>query len=643
MPILQRRICCQKLEAHCIFTVNLVYFRMSGVQQVSESQTNTVTTPESEPLSVRKSPGSQGAARPRRLLRRVDLALLPILALPLLILRADDTWLFAYSATPGPPGCMGCEHGYIDPWVYFGYFLDLTHHLLTFRTGYFGGRLPWIVPGYLAYHFFPPLVAPYVLHLAFYWVALVSLYLILKHTVSQRAALLTALLMGCHSYFLWAIGWDYVNGAAITYILLTLCALTYTARSERPRRWLMLSGVIFGAAIYCQLFLINFSPLFALYYYFARKEYGRGPFRSAFRPFAHGFLALTFLFCVFNVVFKAAPLFFIIPSLSRAARYVGAGDRWYDPSYKWITSAIWLLFPAVVLIGALLFVSRRDARTRGGFPFFWQIYFVLSTVIMLLWQLQGQPIFQVAYYASYLIPPTFLALGAQTADVLQRFSRRQFAALCCGAAVILFLPFVLPLHSGLIFAIQQHRSLWPALLGTVAVILLIRKARYTGALAVLLLCAACASLTATTGTRTWGHPGEPDDPAVRKQAFLAVVDSVRAVQEIDPTDHLFFWYDEEARLGPLHRSVASTFMWSHRLVSERFPLLGDQAATWDLKPKVPPPHTRVAILTVDDQALQRAESSLRQVGLTARFLGQRRISEGPISWNMILIETEKAN
>ncbi len=610
---------------------------------MSESLTNALTTPEREPLPVGNSPITQASAGSHSLLRRVDLALLPILALPLLILRADDTWLFAYSATGGPPGCVGCEHGYIDPWIYFGYFLDLTHHLWTFRTGYFGGRLPWILPGFLAYRSFPPLVAPYVLHVAFYWAAVVSLYLVLKNTVSRRAALMTSLLMGCHSYFLWAIGWDYVNGAAITYVLLTLCALTYTARSERPQRWLVLSGVVFGAAIYCQLFLITFAPLFVLYYRFAKNEYGRNSLASGFRFFAHGFLALTFLFCVFNIVFKAAPLFFIIPSLSRAARFVGAGDRWFDPSYKWITSAIWLLFPAVMLFGALLFVNGRDSRTRGGLPLFWQVYFVLSAVIMLLWQLQGQPIFQVAYYTSYLLPGMFLALGGQSAAALQRFSRRQFAALCCGAALMLLLPFVLPLRSGLIPAIQQHRFLWPAVLGTLAVVLLTRKARYTGALAVLLLCAACGALNATTGTRTWGHPGEPDDPAVRKQAFLAVVDSVRVVQEIDPTDHLFFWYDLHARLGSLHRSVASTFMWSHRLVSESFPLLGPQAETPDLKPKVPLPHTRIAILTVDDDALQKAEQSLRQVGLTARFLGQRRISEGPIFWNMILIEIEKTN
>lgn len=579
--------------------------------------------------------------------RRLDFALLPILALPLLILLVDDTWLFSYSATPGPPGCVGCEHGYIDPWIYFGYFLDLGQHLRTFRTGYFGGRLPWILPGFLSYRFFPPIVAAQVLHVVFDWAALISLYLILKNTVGWRPALISALLMGCYSYFLWAIGWDYVNGAAITYILATLCVLTYAAKAREPRRWLFASGAVFGVAIYSQLFLLTFAPLFALYYRFARdhSEHTPHPHRSHVRPFAYGFIALTALFLVFNIVSRAAPLFFIIPSLSRAARFVGQGNRWFDPVSHWIRSAAWLLFPAVILFGALLLLARRESpkNPEASFRHFWQLYFVLTAVLMLLWEIEGQPILQVSYYTSYIIPAMFLAAGAQLAPALGRLSRVQFIPLCLAAGILLYLPFISPRHSGVMQAVQRHGLLWTALLGATGLVLAVREVRHLGAVAVLLVCTACAALNATTGTRTWGHAGQPDDPAVRHQAFMSIVDSVRAAKQIDPTDHLFFWYDLSAPLGPLHRSVASTFMWSHRLVSESFPLLGKQAETPDLKPKLPPPHTKIAILTVDDEALQKAERSLREVGLTARYLGQRRIREGPIFWNMVLIETEKAN
>jgi len=146
---------------------------------VSESLSNALPATESEPLPAEKSRVAPPSAIWQGLLRRIDFALLPILALPLVILKLDDTWLFAYSASP---------QGFIDPWIYFGYFLDLTQHLRTIRSGYFAGRISWILPGFLAYRSFPPLAATYILHVAFYWIAVVSLYLILKNTVSRRAA-----------------------------------------------------------------------------------------------------------------------------------------------------------------------------------------------------------------------------------------------------------------------------------------------------------------------------------------------------------------------------------------------------------------------------------------------------------------------
>jgi len=603
---------------------------------MSESLSDAPPAARSMPRSVEESPLAHTGSRRQGWLRRVDLALLSLLALPLVILKLDDTWLFAYSAG---------EHVLIDSWIYFGYFLNLTGLLHAFRSGYFAGRLSWILPGFLAYRSFPPLAATYVLHVAFYWIAVVSLYLILKHTVGRRAAWLAALLMGCYCYFLWAIGWDYVDGAAATYTLLTLCALTYAAKAERPQRWQFMSGAAFAVAIYCHFFLISFVPLFALYYHFARREYWKDMPAFRVRPFAHGFIALTLFYAVINLVLKAPPLFFILPSLSAGGKLVAKGNLWMNWSLVWLRDAGWLVFPAVTLLGALLFVNLRGWRPSngGGFRLLWQAFFVLSALIMLLWQISGQPVLQLVYYTSLLIPAMFLALGAQLAPALERLSRPQFAALCGAAAVLLLLPFAAPLHSGFIPVITQHRWLWPAIPGTVGVVLLARRVRYTGAVAVLLVCAACGTLNLAAGTRTWGQAGQPDDPAFEKQAFLAVVASVRAVRQIDPSGQIFFWYDFRAPLGPLHRSVASTFLWSRRLVSERFPLLGPKAETPYLKLKIPPPHTRIAILTVDESALDKAEQSLRELGLTARLLGQSRISEGAIGWNMILIETEKSN
>ena len=128
---------------------------------------------------------------------RFDPGLLVVLSLPWVVLRFDTTWLFAYATS---------SFGFIDPWVYFGFFFDLTQHIRSFKGAYFTTRLTWTVPGAVIYHLFSPLTATYVLHVALFYGAIFSLYLILKITVSRRAALLATLLMAFHSYFLWSVG-----------------------------------------------------------------------------------------------------------------------------------------------------------------------------------------------------------------------------------------------------------------------------------------------------------------------------------------------------------------------------------------------------------------------------------------------------
>lgn len=109
--------------------------------------------------------------------------------------------------------------GTIDPYMYLGYFRNFEHYFTFFGNAYYGTRLPFIIPGYICYKIFPPLMANYVLHLGFYYLALFSLYFILRITVNRRIALLSAVFMGFYPYFLSAVGGDYVDGAGIAYFL----------------------------------------------------------------------------------------------------------------------------------------------------------------------------------------------------------------------------------------------------------------------------------------------------------------------------------------------------------------------------------------------------------------------------------------
>ena len=63
----------------------------------------------------------------RVLAKRIDPGLLVILALPWALLAAGANWIFG----------SGQHFNNIDPWVYFGYFLDLPAHLRTSPEAYY--------------------------------------------------------------------------------------------------------------------------------------------------------------------------------------------------------------------------------------------------------------------------------------------------------------------------------------------------------------------------------------------------------------------------------------------------------------------------------------------------------------------------
>jgi hypothetical protein len=521
--------------------------------------------------------------------------------------------------------------GLIDPWVYFGFFLDLIPHIRAFKGAYFTTRLTWTVPGAIVYHFFSPVVATYVLHLALFYTSTIALYLILKMTVSRRAAVFGVLLMGFHSYFLWSVGWPYMDGAANTYLLWTLCSLTFASRSAHPKGWLIAAGALAAMAIYCQFFLIVFVPVVLGYAHFSRRSAGI-QWEVPWKVIGWGFVAVTFIFGVFNMAVNGRFLFFI-NSVGTAAKLVVHHNPYNAPTHAWVLEATWLVVPLVAFLGAILCLRRSQTSQSGPnveFLLFWQRYFVLSFLTMLFWQLVGQPVLQLLHYSSYLLPPAFLALGSQSAVFTHRLTRVQFLLLCAGVAFLLLVPFALPLQSGIVMTLQSHALLLSLGAGLLAIVILNSRIRYAGAVGVMVLCLSMATLNATSGPHTWEHRGGVNDPAFQKSALLAIVDSVRVVQELDPKGNLFFWYDGEGRLGHLFRSVASTYLWSYRLQSEEFPRLGA---------KLPPRGRRILILAEDGEgALRKAEVSLHGEGLHSEFVTKRTIHEGRFVWDMIEIQ-----
>lgn len=579
---------------------------------------STLATELAAELSIR--PGLRASATQRKTSSRffsIDRPMFVLFALPLVLLYADKGWLFS-------------SFGYIDSWIYSGYFLDLPKHLQTFSGAYFSTRLSWLLPGFLAYHFLPPLVALHLLHLFFYELAVLSLYLILKQTLTQRPALLTAALMGTYSFFLWAIGWDYVDGIGISYLLLTMLALTYAAKSPRFALWLISAGMAYACLIHSQLFLGTFTPVLTIYYLFVNRSYLKHPRILSLLFFTLGALTLTCILGIINLGLTGQFLFFL-PSFRFATTYVSQPNPWRASSYMWIFSAASLVLPAVVLITSLVFLLLRGvskaAREAEGYPLLFQLCFIVSILTLAAWGLVGQPLLQFPHYASYLIPTMFLAIGSQLRSAIMELTPRRFYLLLGVSVSILIFPFFLPWNTSLPLYVAKHGFVYPILLGFSGLLLLTGRFKHGNIPAVVLLCSACATFNMNLGTRGWRK-----EPVLGKDAYLAVVESVQTVRDVDPGATVLFWYDFNTRpLGDVYRSVSSAYLWAYRLFSENFPLLDESR-------RKPALNMKIVILSNDKQAFKQADESLNKMGFAARLLVERTITRGRITYDMIFID-----
>ena len=570
--------------------------------------------------------------------RRIDGGLLCVLTLPGLVVGLDTSWLFAYATSTA---------GYIDPWVYFGFFLDLTQHIRTFKGAYFTTRLSWTVPGAIVYHLFPPITATYVLHLGIFYAAILSLYAILKITVSRRAALLATVIMAFHSYFLISVGWPYIDGAGNAYLLLTMASLTYAARKQRNWGWLFGAGLLSAMALYCQFFLIVLSPVVLGYYYFARKHWGFERSTQDWKPFAWGFATVTAALGTFNMAVNGR-FFFFANSMGTAAKLMIRHNPYVDTTFGWLRHPTWVILPLLVLIGAIAALRHRDNLPEipgRDFVLFWLRFYIVVAGILTFFQLIGQPILQQIGYASYLLPGAFLALGALMGIAINGLSQRAYALVFLSVLLLSALPLVAPIDFTVMAVLRQHPMLPSLILGTIAMAAIGSRYTRTADLrdsqrrsirvpaAVVLFAVAVAALNAATSTRTWDHGDLPNDPPSQRAALLAIVDSSRAVKELDPRGNIYFWYGVDGRLGKVFRAIASTYLWAYRSQSESFPQLGA---------RLPADGRKIVILSEDaEKALTDGQASLAHAGFAARLLARRSIREGPFAWEMIELEVTK--
>lgn len=517
-----------------------------------------------------------------------------VLLFPLLVLWHQDNALFT-------------GYGYIDPWIYFGYFRNLVDFKRSLYPGNpYGTHLSWILPGAALHHFFAPVVASCLLHLGVQTMATLSLFLTLKWIAGARRAFVAAMVFSVNPWLWAATGWDYVDGIAIGYALLTLALLTAAARNP-DRSWVLLpAGIAWAALLNTGAGWLPLAPLFPLYYaglmwawhrMALRRSalalgawFGSGAFLMTAilsaantwldgRQFAQPRIAILMITAVIGLggFFFASRKFQLVRStradfalllafaLAWIALFWAASNRSFSGSWQrglWQNETLspWLWFPLIAAVTALvaLYSQRRKWREGISASALLSVPFLLVLLCMTAAQLRGHPELGEFSTASKLLPFVFLVIGANFWPEVEQVRLLDFLTFCVAAAAILAYAW---LQEGMTFAASLPYAPWLGIAALLAALFWRRFPEY-------LICSA-GGFFVLTSVGTGARYGGIDPHALRNQLELLSIARER-VEIVRLGKPIRFWYDAKDAAMPAAVALSSTYAGEESLLSHTF-------------------------------------------------------------------------
>jgi hypothetical protein len=540
-----------------------------------------------------------------------------VLLLPIIVLWRQDNALFT-------------GYGYIDPWIYFGYFRNLVEFKRNLFVGdAHGAHLSWILPGAVLHHMFPPVTATYLLHLGVQTLATVSLFLTLKWLAGPRRAFVTAMVFSANPWLWAATGWDYVDGIAIAYCLLTMALLTWAARIPARRWTLIVAGMALAALLDTGAGWLALAPILPLYYAGLLWIWHRTPFPRSlvvlFIWFGAGCFSMAVVFTAGNrfldgfhlpagwferprfwmVIIAAAVLVAVLFLIRRQIRRAISGRAPLPLiiicGLAWIAFALitrgenspwqglwtdnvptpWLLFPLVAAAMALVILYSERRNWRNGFSV--SALLSLQLFCVLAWmtyaQLRGRPELGGFYSANKLLPFSFLVIGARLWPEVEKVRLLDYVIFCSVAAVSLSYAWLgegMTLVAGLPFAP------WVGVGALLIPLFWLRFPEY-------LICS-LGGFFVLTAVGAGARYGGLDAHAFRDQLQTLSIARQR-IEMVRQGRPVRFWYDDHDLARPDAVALSSTYDGEESLLSHSF-----SAAPCN---KALSPSTVVAAITTD--------------------------------------------
>jgi hypothetical protein len=366
--------------------------------------------------------------------------------------------------------------GSVDPWVYTGYFSDFAYLLAKGGITYYVSRLPWILPGRLAFALAGAQWGSLLLSAGLVTLGAVSLYWIVRWHYGGAPAALAAVAWCTNPYAMSTVGWQYPDGAVLAY---AMAGLALYLRPTGNRRW----NSFWAAALLLVAGATNMSggpmilAIVAVPLWRSRRSWREFLKETACSAAGAGAAALA-LAHISQAVLGSSH--FLRPQIQQTMHAMNT------PGYlasMWGTGSGFLvgavrLFPPVflLLLGPALLAGVRKPAAPA-----WPLYLVLCICGGLYaaeeFLLHGAAL-RVSYHSSYMMVVVMAFAGVAMGEIWARRPARGRAAVVSAVALgagavalsLVFNPLPVPPAGG-------RTWVWLALLGACAIVLAILARR----------------------------------------------------------------------------------------------------------------------------------------------------------------------
>lgn len=535
---------------------------------------------------------------------------------------------------------------WIDPFIYTGYMIYGPLHVQEFKDLYYTTRMPAIALGwFMHWAISDPSIATIMLRFTYGVVLALGAAAGVQAFSASRAAPKVAIALALlNPYVLWAIGWDYVDGAALAYLS---AAVGTTGFAAARRSWFVgaLAGACFALAVSTYFMLVLFAPVLLLVGIAAGLPFNlRSLLRLGLAAMV-GFVCAVALMGVVSILMGGKLLYFM-PQIDAAFDISANKAAWKAANYDWIKHATWLLLPGAATLAAGVFALYAFARRLSGIRassrehqlLLLCVAQLLAGVTFLVFELSGFWLLQIYHYAVYLNAISMVSLvvlwshGAEENDVASR-------ARTWAPALILV---------GVMLALWQAIDHVKQVGGTCSPLSCLGFSTMTGglqaALGLALVVAATAMLRPVkrgAARLKWNvvasalvlgclsivfaisfHPiifQRPDTGTSQRQ-YLDVVRALRVIRDVNRNLDIYFWYDSsDAKIGAFGKALASAHLYGYRLVGDSFPSARHPFAE---KPAIRP-GMRIILFSQAPDAVQLANKAIASLNLATQV--ERRV------------------